>query len=632
MKKEKGWFLKFGVAYLFFLGFLFLLWSCSTKNLIGTEKVGSIFVDSNVPGANIELDNNSTGKQTPDTLKNIPVGKHTVSVKKEGYNSNPADTVIEVVEERQDTVKFFLINKVGLISVDSEPQGAQIILDQVNTQKVTPDTLDSVPIGKHMVTVEKEGYRPSLDFDTVEVVEDSLSTVSFVLVQRLGDIFVNSDPSGAEIIFDHISTGKMTPDTIFDVMVGDHIVSVTKSGYSVFPESVLVEIIENSLVTINFVLSQNVGGLFVNSTPEGAKIFLNDENTGKLTPYLFNLPEGIYVVSVSKTGYSAFPMATVVEVTKDSLATANFVLTESKGSIFVNSTPSGGNIILDHLLTGKTTPDTLFDISLGDHMVSVEKSGYLPSPESLVVTVVENQTTSAEFILLDTLFGSLSVSSNPSGATIVLDNETTDKTTPYVFFNYRDSLSVGTHVVSVFKEAYSNDAPAKEVVNVVTKDTIEVTFNLSPATVGPDTEGELAPDFELFDDYGDSIRLYNYRGFVVIVMFWANSCYFCKLELDFLQDQYEKYSIDDSLKIFAVNYEDQLVFIQQTRKDKGLTYHLLVGKGLQVLEDYNTLDKKKPITIIMDRSGLIYSWVLGYQPGGTEEKEIRTALSELFGH
>ena len=632
MITKKCWFLKkFVVASFLIFGSLFLLWSCSTKNLIGTEKLGSIFVSSNVPGATIELDNNLTGKETPDTLKNIPVGKHNVSVRKGGYNSNPEFDTVVVIENTLTSVDFFLTNQVGSIQVNSDPPGARIILDQVITQKITPDTLDSVPVGKHIVSVGKQGYGTSPESDTVEVVEDSLITVDFVLAERLGDIFVNSNISGADIVLDHVLTGKTTPDTIFDVMIGSHLVSVTKSGYSVFPESALVQVVEGTGTPVNFVLAQKAGGLFVNSTPQDADIYLNHENSGELTPHLFNLPEGNYIVSVAKFGYSVSPDSVVVEVMKDSLAMADFTLIQKKGSIFVNSVPAGGNIILDHVFTGKTTPDTLFDINVGDHIVSVAKSGYRSFPESLIVTVFENQTSSAEFILLDTLYGSLSVSSNTSGDTIVIDNQATDKTTPYLFLN---NLPVGTHVVSVFKQGYSNDPPAKEVVNVTTGDTVVVNFSLSPATVGPDTEGQLAPDFELLDDSSHTIKLYNYRGCVVIVQFWANSCEFCKMELDFLQEQYNKYSVD-SLKIFAVNYEDGLSAIKQKRTEKNLTYNLLVGKGSRMLEDYNLYHngvkiKLTPITIIIDRSGLIYCWVQGYN--AVTRTEMRTALSQLFGH
>jgi len=628
LRKRKSRPLRFGLAGFLLPGLFFLLWSCSTKNLIGTEKFGSIFVDSNIPGASIDLNDSPTEKQTPDTLRNIPVGKHKVSVRKEGYNSVPEFDSVEVIDGGLTAVDFFLTNKVGAISVTSEPQGARIILDQINTQRLTPDTLDSVPVGSHVISVEKQGYKASPESDSVEVVEDSVSEAGFVLVEKLGDIFVNSNVSGAEITLDYVSTGKTTPDTIYDVMVGDHLVSVTKSGYSVFPESAPVEVIEGMVTTVNFLLSQDVGGLYVNSTPQGAEIYLNHESSGEATPHFFNLPEGIYVVSVARSGYSASPESVVAQVVKDSSATADFVLTENKGSIFVNSVPSGANIALDNMFTGKMTPDTLFDITLGDHIVSVEKPGYLPSPESVVVTVYENQTSCAEFVLLDTLSGSLSVLSNAGGATIVIDNHTTDKTTPHTFFN---NIPIGTHIVSVFKEAYSNDSPAKEVVQVTTRDAIVVEFNLTPASVGPDTEGQLAPDFELEDDYGDSIRLYNYRGFVVIVMFWANSCEFCKRELDFLQDLYETYSVD-SLMIFAVNYEDALIYIQQKRTEKGLTYHLLVGKESQMLQDYHLIPHvtATPITIIIDRTGLIYCWVEGYT--STTRARMRQALLDLFGH
>jgi len=412
---EKGWLLKFGVAGFFLFGLLFLLWSCGTKNPVETEKVGSIFVYSNIPGATIELDDKPTGEQTPHTFENIEVGSHKVLVTKEGYNSTPEFETVKVEEGKEDTVEFTLtlISKVGAIWVNSDPQGAQIILDQVNTENITPYTLDSVPVG--------------------------------------------------------------------------------------------------------------------------------------------------------------------------------------------------------------------------EHIVSVKMPGFLPSPAESLVTVHENDTSSAEFeFSLDTLHGSLSVSSNPSGATIVIDNQSTDKTTPQLFFS---EIPIGTHVVSAFKEAHSNDDPAKKMVNVAAGDTINVTFNLSPASVGPDTEGQLAPDFELLDDSSKLIRLYNYRGCVVIVMFWATSCPLCMLELPFLEKLYDQYSIDDTLMIFAVNYEDDLGIIQREKTDNDLTYHLLVGKESQMLEDYDILGPGTPVTIIIARSGLIYSWVRGYNgENSSEAKEMRTALSELFGH
>jgi len=311
-----------------------------------------------------------------------------------------------------------------------------------------------------------------------------------------------------------------------------------------------------------------------------------------------------------------------------SCSTKNLTGTEKAGSISVNSNIPGANIILDNLATGKQTPDTLFNVKVGRHLVEVEKEGYLSSPAEIMVEVKADTIVQTSFILLDLRYGSLWVKSNVEGAYIVIDNASTNKQTPFLFDR---NIPVGTHIVSVFKEAYSNDPPAKEVVNVTTEDTAVVNFNLSPANVGSDAKGKLAPDFELLDDYNDTIKLYNYRGLVVIVQFWGSSCQFCLDELPFLQEQYDKYSID-SLKIFAVNYEDGLAYVQQTRAGKNLTYDLLLGKESQMLKDYHLTPHvtETPITIIIDRSGLIYSWMLGYDYSA--RYEMRKALSELLGH
>ena len=604
------------------------LYTCSTKNLIGTEKVGSILVKSNVPGANIMLGDNPTGKQTPDTLKNVPVGRHEVSVKKEGYNSNPESDTVEVVDDSLITVNFSLTNKLGAISVDSDPQGAEIILDQVNTHKMTPDTLDSVAVGKHVVSVEREGYRASPEFDTVEVVEDSLSMVNFLLVERLGNIFVNSNISGAEIILDDVSTGQTTPDTIFNVRAGDHTVSVTKEGYFPSPPSMLITVNENQTSTVEFDLVQKVGSIFVNSAPPGADIILDHVPTGKTTPdTIFNVAVGDHIVSVVLEGYLSFPDSMPITVNENQTSTAEFDLMQMKGSIYVNSDPPGADIILDHVFTSKTTPDMIFNVPVGDHVVSVIKEGYVSSPDSLVVVVTQDEVSTAEFILLNTLYGSLKVSSNVDGAVICVDKQPTTEVTPHVFFN---NIPVGTRMISIFKEGYSNENPTKEVVNIATKDTAELYFTLSPAEIGK-AVGNITPDFELEDDYETWHRLYAHRGFVTIINFWAEDCSYCMKELPHLQEIYDEYLLD-TLIIFGINYggdfgQEGLEDIQQVRKDLELEFTLLIGAGTSVKSDYEITDT--PVTIILDRGGKIYYYVAGFYsflPG-----KLRQKLDELFG-
>jgi thiol-disulfide isomerase/thioredoxin len=304
-------------------------------------------------------------------------------------------------------------------------------------------------------------------------------------------------------------------------------------------------------------------------------------------------------------------------------STKNLLKSEKTGSIYVTSIPSGADILVDQTLKGKTTPDTIYDVGVGDHVVSVMLTGYISSPDSKVIKVNEDETTEAEFTLLETSKGSLKVNSNVNEATICLDSEPTLEVTPHVFFN---SIPVGTHIISVFKEGYASDDPTKEIVEISTGDTVEVDFALSPADVGQ-VVGNITADFELEDDYGFLHRLYAYRGFVVMINFWAIDCSNCMKELPYLQEIYEDYSTD-SLVIFGLNYHDGFDVIGQVRVDKGLTFILLQDMGGLVKDDYGLLGT--PVTIILDRGGRIYFYWGGFQNPAVANK-FREKLDELFG-
>lgn len=324
----------------------------------------------------------------------------------------------------------------------------------------------------------------------------------------------------------------------------------------------------------------------------------------------------------SKIGWVILGFSLILILSLWTCSTKNLLNSQKTGSIFVTSIPDSGNIILDHaLLAGKVTPDTIFDVAVGNHIVSVTKEGYLPSPDS-PITVKENEINTVKFVLLDTSYGSLKVTSNVDGATICIDKKDSAVVTPHVFSN---NVSVGTHIISIFKEGYSNQEPAKEVVNIVTEDTVEVDFILNHADVGQ-AVGNITPDFYLQDDYGDSIRYYAHRGFVTMIFFWAKGCEFCMTEMPYVEQIYKEYQAD-TLLIFGINYEDSMNVIQDIRLAKQITFTFLKGGGTTVKSDFSVVST--PVTIILDRSGKIYYYKVGYTsnlPGKLREK-----LNELFG-
>jgi len=305
-----------------------------------------------------------------------------------------------------------------------------------------------------------------------------------------------------------------------------------------------------------------------------------------------------------------------------SCSTKNLTGTQKTGSIFISSVPSGAEIYLDGDSTGNQTPDTLFDVRVGNHVVWVKMEGYLSSPPDSLIRVDEGKMDTVEFVLLKTSYGSLKVSSNVDDATICIDKQSTTEFTSHVFFN---NIPVGTRIISVFKEGHSNENPAKEVVNIATGDTVKLYFTLSPAEIGK-AVGNITPDFKLEDDYGIWHRFYAYRGFVTMINFWAKNCDYCMLELPYLQEIYEDY-LSDSLIIFGINYEDNFTLIRQIRQQEQLKFILLKGAGTSVKSDFKVTST--PVTIILDRSGQICYYKVGFfssMPGKMREK-----LDELFG-
>jgi hypothetical protein len=73
-----------------------------------------------------------------------------------------------------------------------------------------------------------------------------------------------------------------------------------------------------SLPTLDF------GKIFVTANVDGAKIFLNDFNTGKVTPDTIESPTGTYELRLEKENYLS--SVQMVEVLKDSLVGLTFVL------------------------------------------------------------------------------------------------------------------------------------------------------------------------------------------------------------------------------------------------------------------------------------------------------------------
>ncbi|MBD3224591.1 MAG: PEGA domain-containing protein [Caldithrix sp.] len=155
-----------------------------------------------------------------------------------------------------------------------------------------------------------------------------------------GSIYITSTPAGAEIFLDGVSTGKVTPDTLFKVPVGLHIIQLFKDGFRTITDSFNVQIQHDQLAELNVPMQaiEQFGYAQINSAPANAQIYIDNQFTGKTTPDTLQLEPGGYQIALRKNGFiqSSSPISIMRDSTIDfeqSLTINQRVLLESFANV-----------------------------------------------------------------------------------------------------------------------------------------------------------------------------------------------------------------------------------------------------------------------------------------------------------
>ena len=118
----------------------------------------------------------------------------------------------------------------------------------------------------------------------------------------MGNISFVSIPEGAEIFIDGVDQLIRTPETITDVPAGSHTYTLKLSGY--YDYTGTVEVQENQISIVIAILIPVEGCIYFITSVPGAKIFVDDADTGQVTPSLVcRLNLGLHTYRLSLTGY-----------------------------------------------------------------------------------------------------------------------------------------------------------------------------------------------------------------------------------------------------------------------------------------------------------------------------------------
>ncbi|MDD2255152.1 DUF3344 domain-containing protein [Methanoculleus sp.] len=286
---------------------------------------------------------------------------------------------------------------------------------------------------------------------------------------RLVTVAPGAGPNEGELIFnDETWTNAWNYTGTSQIGVDERNVTSLLAGENVAAFQSSADYMEAAAAFLIVEYAPEPGSILVTSTPTGAAVWLDGEETGEVTDCtLTNVPAGDHVVTVKLDGYADASMP--VTVATGETAEVDLELTTLTGSLTVTSTPEGAAILIDGADTGEVTNATLDGIAVGTHTVTLKKDGYADTTAD--VTVAYNETAALHRDLVEAR-GSITVASTPTGAAIWLDGIDTGMTTNAILEN----VAAGEHTVTVKKAGY---ADASMIVTVVDDGTAVAHFTLT---------------------------------------------------------------------------------------------------------------------------------------------------------
>ena len=178
--------------------------------------------------------------------------------------------------------------------------------------------------------------------------------------------------------------------------------------------------------------------------------------------------------------------------------------------------------------------------------------------------------------------------------------------------------------------SYSDNGNDNNVAGI-TEMTTEETTEITTEETSQEESAVPAIDFTLYDQYGNTHKLSDYKGKTVFLNFWATWCPPCKAEMPDIQKIYEEYSRegDDALIVLGVASPDiggekPEEEIKSFLSENGYTYPVVFDNTGEIFGMYGV--SSLPTTFMIDREGNVF----GYVSGQLDEEIMRSIIKQTM--
>ncbi len=357
---------------------------------------------------------------------------------------------------------------------------------------ITDEEIESIPIS---LDVGSEAVWKKLLW-TVGIL-GVLAIVSYIWVSMntrplTGQLLVRGDIPGARVYLDETDFIGYVNRPITNVPVGLHRITVIKEGYVTIPKYHEIEIVPDSLITLDFKFKvsrqEKEGYLRLVTDQPNSRVFIDGDYYGILEdePVVI-LEEGQHTVRVSKKGYITIPAEKIVNISPGDTsllifhqapATTQSTPTEHArrtgiGSIEVNSNVKGARIFLNGKDTEEETDYVFTKLAFGDYVVQVRKEGYTVTPDKVELKLTAASPTAVANFNLKREFERVRISTKPAKGQIFVDGEFKGEG------KFEGVLKIGKHVVT-FGDLAGFKTPKKREIEVRAGKVVHLHVNYFP--------------------------------------------------------------------------------------------------------------------------------------------------------
>lgn len=334
------------------------------------QRSGFLIIDSEPQGAEVWLNNESTGEVTPFRRK-LAIGDEMPYRLSLPLYHDEAGMV--TVDQPRKELQFALRPAFGSVTVTSTPSGALVFLDEKQVGQ-TPLTLDRIASGSHSLRFQAPQY--AVERRNVSVADGQTANVAVTLAARFAEITVQA-PQGAVVTVDGDRKGSGTLSWRQSEGLCDIVVSM--AGHRDARRQ--LEVVAGRAQTVQLTPQPIYGSASVDSDLMDAEIWIDGKKYGVTPNVVERLLVGSHTLVLKKSGYADLQQQFSVEEGKEA---SLLVKLPTGRSVQFTSEKPGMQIIVDGKKLG-TTPLTAV-VGIGHHSVSAMRGGDIIAVRDLDIT------------------------------------------------------------------------------------------------------------------------------------------------------------------------------------------------------------------------------------------------------